>query len=571
MNGQRAGAFEVWWRKKTVAGQECVEDVTIHRSRTVRLMNSVRTVFESHSETTTLRTAEGGLLRSHTRIKLGRGRGARLDEFVTRRTKRGYHVTAQVGDNREEFDVASEHPTIVDAESFVGKRIRKGELDVGDTLTMRQLDTRNKRTIEVSLHVEAIEETGLVRIREQFENNRTLWWFDADGTVRRMSAGLTEIRRDDTVTLDSLPRRPATFQVTLPSDIDAPRLFTGRTMVVDLKVLVDETVRLPAIAANPFTRVLSTSSGQLRLELTSHDRAGATTTLPIKEEKFGDYLKPTRVMEVDHPTVVATAQRIVGATRDARTAATKIADAVFHMLVKRSPELGEPSAVQILRDRVGDCSEHALLFTTLCRAAGIPARRCSGWVCIGSDWGAHAWTEIWVGEWIGADPTTNEIGTRARYIMLRRQDEADYPAAHILAERSEIKIVRAEYSDGAIAFQDDDQDDAIRTGIRTAPLPKGWRLRYTQGGAMLNADGVRLTLSIEGDHGYRAPHTLARRYRGGSQAFGNRTAYHARGGRGIVVPLGRQHLYIERRDRGRREIPLAELAKVLEPTISRDE
>ena len=37
-----------------------------------------------------------------------------------------------------------------------------------------------------------------------------------------------------------------------------------------------------------------------------------------------------------------------------------------------SPSMAEPTAVQILKNPAGDCSEHCLLFTTLCRAAGIP-------------------------------------------------------------------------------------------------------------------------------------------------------------------------------------------------------
>ena len=55
----------------------------------------------------------------------------------------------------------------------------------------------------------------------------------------------------------------------------------------------------------------------------------------------------------------------------------RIAAFVF-TLEKQSPEISDTTAVEILKERRGDCSEHAVLFVALCRAAGIPARRCSG-------------------------------------------------------------------------------------------------------------------------------------------------------------------------------------------------
>ncbi len=62
---------------------------------------------------------------------------------------------------------------------------------------------------------------------------------------------------------------------------------------------------------------------------------------------------------------------------------------------------------KVLATRRGDCGGQALLFITLCRAAGIPARWVSGWVVYPSGWNMHDWAEFYVEPygWLPADPS----------------------------------------------------------------------------------------------------------------------------------------------------------------------
>jgi transglutaminase-like putative cysteine protease len=59
-----------------------------------------------------------------------------------------------------------------------------------------------------------------------------------------------------------------------------------------------------------------------------------------------------------------------------------------------------------LLNRYGDCGQEALLFMTLCRYNGIPARWQSGWLTIPGDLTIHDWAEIYVQPygWIPVDP-----------------------------------------------------------------------------------------------------------------------------------------------------------------------
>lgn len=568
--GQRAGTLEVRWFRLPDGR---IKDITRTRNRWARMMGRVRTIFESETDSELLRTAAGELLFMKTET-----RGAsRTDRSRVERTAAGYKVTEARGANEETFTVTTHGPTQVDVETFLGPRIRAGEAKPGTTWTYPLLASRLRKVIEVEVTVIGPDDEGPgLQVVESALGQDTLWWFAEDGSVVRMRAQDSVLRRDDSVGLDDLPARPASWSITLPVNVHLPRIFTGRTMIVDIEVETDETTRTPKIPENPYTRVLEDKDGVVRAQLLSYDNPEATARLPIDPKGFEEHLKPTPLMEVDSPVLRAAAREIVGKTRDAREAARRIADFVFTRLKKRSPEDPEPTALQIHELRTGDCSEHALYFTALCRAAGIPARRCSGWVCIGDDWGTHAWSEIWVGEWIGADPTTNEIGTRARYIFLTRPEDREMVPGSITPARTEIRIRRVVYADGTLDFEsDEDHDLAVYSGVRLGPLPDGWRVRRTQHQVQIQGAAVRIWAGIAPDHGYRSSAMIKRyRLRGGEDtALGPKKAVVRRFGTSEmwIVPLGREYLMIQVWKGDDADFPDAMLAKIFLPTLQRDD
>lgn len=61
-----------------------------------------------------------------------------------------------------------------------------------------------------------------------------------------------------------------------------------------------------------------------------------------------------------------------------------------------------------LKNRRGDCGVQAIVFLSLCRCAGIPARWLSGWTTEPVRGGMHDWSEIWLDEyggWVPVDPS----------------------------------------------------------------------------------------------------------------------------------------------------------------------
>jgi transglutaminase-like putative cysteine protease len=64
-----------------------------------------------------------------------------------------------------------------------------------------------------------------------------------------------------------------------------------------------------------------------------------------------------------------------------------------------------------LAARRGDCGVQGMVFITLCRAAGVPARWQSGWQTKPGDWNMHDWSEFYVEPW-GWLPADASYGVR---------------------------------------------------------------------------------------------------------------------------------------------------------------
>src|SRR5262249_24858110 len=78
--------------------------------------------------------------------------------------------------------------------------------------------------------------------------------------------------------------------------------------------------------------------------------------------------------------------------------------------------------LDLIEQKAGDCTAYAALFTTLARAAGIPAREVSGFAYMGDSqkaFGGHAWNEVVLnGRWHPSDGSVGEFEVDAARIYL---------------------------------------------------------------------------------------------------------------------------------------------------------
>jgi hypothetical protein len=104
--------------------------------------------------------------------------------------------------------------------------------------------------------------------------------------------------------------------------------------------------------------------------------------------------------------------------------------------------VGMASASEVARTKVGDCTEYAVLLAAMLKAAGIPARFCSGLIYVEAFagqqrvFGYHAWAQAWLGgRWTDLDATLpGDHAFDATHILLSTSDLADPTSANDLVD-----------------------------------------------------------------------------------------------------------------------------------------
>ncbi len=135
-------------------------------------------------------------------------------------------------------------------------------------------------------------------------------------------------------------------------------------------------------------------------------------------------------VDSDAPAIRALAAEVAGDAAGVYAAAVRINRFVNRRLEKAFGQ-SRDRASEVLATGKGDCTEHALLFTALARAAGIPARPVYGLVYTRYGDGAdalywHAWVEVKSGEeWIALDPTFGEDVADATHLALGHGTQVD--------------------------------------------------------------------------------------------------------------------------------------------------
>ena len=125
------------------------------------------------------------------------------------------------------------------------------------------------------------------------------------------------------------------------------------------------------------------------------------------ENQMKPYLTDSPFIQSNNEKIQKTALEIVGNEFDVFKCSKLINKWVFKNLKNKNYTVIYASALEVLENLEGDCSEHSLLFIALARSLGIPARGVLGLV-YSEDINAfafHVWAEVFAGKWIGMDPS----------------------------------------------------------------------------------------------------------------------------------------------------------------------
>ena len=183
-------------------------------------------------------------------------------------------------------------------------------------------------------------------------------------------------------------------------------------------------VKLPAgniadaIMSNSQQQLIVTSehAGRLSIQvptITAED----CLTLPIQDVE-GEFLGASAYIQTDAPAIRAKTEEILDGEVNSWRAAEKLCEWVHTAITEKKMSGGFGSSLTALESRSGDCTEHTVLFIALARAAGIPARICSGITYAKDAFYYHFWPEVYVGRWVQMDPTFGQPIADANHIQL---------------------------------------------------------------------------------------------------------------------------------------------------------
>lgn len=161
-----------------------------------------------------------------------------------------------------------------------------------------------------------------------------------------------------------------------------------------------------------------------RLVLRVHVKPGPVDGKAKIPDGFEKYTRSTMHVQSDDPKIQAATRRAGGAEKDPWKRTKRLERWVYNAIREKSLSVGFAGARETLETREGDCSEHAVLLAAMLRASGIPSKVAYGLIYFdeprmgGPVFGAHMWTEAWVGRWIALDATLAKPFVDAMHVKL---------------------------------------------------------------------------------------------------------------------------------------------------------
>lgn len=291
--------------------------------------------------------------------------------------------------------------------------------------------------------------------RDDRDDEVTQYDCDNNGRLIRGNIGPITFRLEE----ESTARKLDTVGIDLIEASSVP----ANVRMGDPRKLKQVLLKLSGIKYN-----LPNSQRQLQ---TSDGKGGGGTTLmvnrdfqtadkdSITKEQLAKYLKATPTVQSDDELIKAKAKEITAGQTTPLEKARCIQDWVYK-LIGKDINRNSTTALEVLERKAGDCTEHALLFNALARAAGVPSREVTGLMYTQSPqplWYWHVWNEIYDGKrWISIDPTLNEVFVDAGHLKISDDD-----TIKIANSFGKIKIdIISFQTDDAISMKDAFQDSS---------------------------------------------------------------------------------------------------------------
>ena len=300
-------------------------------------------------------------------------------------------------------------------------------LRLGDTRTFQVFDptTAAQRPVKVVMLAEETipimgRQENAKKVSVDFMGVSQFAWIGKDGTVLKEEGSLG-------IKLEQVTKEEALQKVALLPNMDLAEIASipVNKVLQDVDRLIELKLRLDGIEKKDF--FLNGGRQSLKGRVLTIRRESIANLSPQKmgerfPEEIKPYLESSLFIQSDHPEIQAKAKEIVSPEDLAVVKAHKLIAWVNKKIQKR-PVVSIPNALETLRNQVGDCNEHAVLYASLARAAGIPAQVEAGLVYQNGRFYYHSWNVIYLGTWITADSVKGQLPADVTHIRFARGTE----------------------------------------------------------------------------------------------------------------------------------------------------
>jgi len=330
-------------------------------------------------------------------------------------------------------------PFLLSQGMAVGKRFRRQFFDPS-TLSNNEvlLEVEGKEKM-----VSKKKEITAYRIRESFKGFTVTSWVGEDGETIQEESPLGFVLKSETKeeALSKLPEGRGTDIIELSAvpvngiiGKPYPRYLKVRMRGIELQGSKGQGLRVEGGRQHFDKDMLVVEQEDLE--------DSSSYSIPYMKKDLDGFLGTSLLIQSDDQVIISEAKNIVGKERDAVTVVKMLLN-WMHDNIEKRPTMSIPSAREVLKMRVGDCNEHAALFTAFARSLGIPARICGGIVYSRGSFYYHAWDEVFLQDWVSVDPLMNQFPADATHIKLVEGDlDKQLPLLGLLGK---LKVEVVEY------------------------------------------------------------------------------------------------------------------------------
>jgi len=295
-------------------------------------------------------------------------------------------------------------------------------LKIGESFTFPVFDPVTMTTNPTSIKVAAKEVITLdgksyeaFRLEMNFLGRPLIFWLDEKGASLKETGfmGFTLVRSTPAKAKLGLDRSKSIdfcelSAIKIEKELKNPR---------ELSYLKVQLSQVPS--SLPIDGSRQSLSGRILAVKKERPPFKASYTIPYRgrDGSLLQYLRPEILIQSEDKEIITVAKKIVEGIEDPFTAAEMVLGWVFENLEKK-PVVSIPDAKEVLKNREGDCNEHATILTALLRAAGIPSRAVVGLVYQDGRFYYHAWNEAYINKWISMDATLKQMPVDATHIKL---------------------------------------------------------------------------------------------------------------------------------------------------------